>query len=145
MLAHIILYVKDQVASSNFYRYVLDLEPVLDVPGMTEFKLSDTCVLGLMPEKGIKKLLGEKLPDPNEARGIPRAEVYLVVDSAAQYYERALQKNASALSALSLRDWGDQVAYCLDLDAHVLAFAQRAEKNIVRGSSTKPLKREPLS
>ncbi|MFA7335639.1 MAG: VOC family protein [Candidatus Obscuribacterales bacterium] len=131
MLAHIILYVKDQVASSNFYRYVLDLEPVLDVPGMTEFKLSDTCVLGLMPEKGIKKLLGEKLPDPNEARGIPRAEVYLVVDSAAQYYERALQKNASALSALSLRDWGDQVAYCLDLDAHVLAFAQRAEKNIV--------------
>ena len=145
MLAHIILYVKDQVASSNFYRYVLDLEPVLDVPGMTEFKLSDTCVLGLMPEIGIKKLLGEKLPDPNEARGIPRAEVYLVVDSAAQYYERALQKNASALSALSLRDWGDQVAYCLDLDAHVLAFAQRAEKNIVRGSSTKPLKREPLS
>lgn len=131
MLAHIILYVKDQVASSNFYRYVLDLEPVLDVPGMTEFKLSDTCVLGLMPEKGIKKLLGETLPDPNEARGIPRAEVYLVVDSAAQYYERALQKNASALSALSLRDWGDQVAYCLDLDAHVLAFAQRAEKNIV--------------
>lgn len=92
MLAHIILYVKDQVASSNFYRYVLDLEPVLDVPGMTEFKLSDTCVLGLMPEIGIKKLLGEKLPDPNEARGIPRAEVYLVVDSAAQYYERALQK-----------------------------------------------------
>jgi catechol 2,3-dioxygenase-like lactoylglutathione lyase family enzyme len=145
MLAHIILYVKDQVASSNFYRYVLDLEPVLDVPGMTEFKLSDTCVLGLMPEIGIKKLLGEKLPDLNEARGIPRAEVYLVVDSAAQYYERALQKNASALSALSLRDWGDQVAYCLDLDAHVLAFAQRAEKNIVRGSSTKPLKREPLS
>lgn len=130
MLAHIILYVKDQVASSNFYRYVLDLEPVLDVPGMTEFKLSDTCVLGLMPEKGIKKLLGEKLPDPNEAQGIPRAEVYLVVDSAAQYCERALQKNASALSALSLRDWGDQVAYCLDLDAHVLAFAQRAEKNI---------------
>lgn len=130
MLAHIILYVKDQVASSNFYRYVLDLEPVLDVPGMTEFKLSDTCVLGLMPEIGIKKLLGEKLPDPNEAQGIPRAEVYLVVDSAAQYYERALQKNASALSALSLRDWGDQVAYCLDLDAHVLAFAQRAEKNI---------------
>lgn len=145
MLAHIILYVKDQVASSNFYRYVLDLEPVLDVPGMTEFKLSDTCVLGLMPEKGIKKLLGEKLPDPNEARGIPRAEVYLVVDSAAQYYERALQKNASALSALSLRDWGDQVAYCLDLDAHVLAFAQKAEKNIVLGSSTKPLEREPLS
>ena len=129
MLAHIILYVKDQVASSNFYRYVLDLEPVLDVPGMTEFKLSDTCVLGLMPEIGIKKLLGEKLPDPNEARGIPRAEVYLVVDSAAQYYERALQKNASALSALSLRDWGDKVAYCLDLDAHVLAFAERAESD----------------
>ena len=125
MIAHIILYVKDQVASSSFYRYVLDLEPVLDVPGITEFKLSDTCVLGLMPEKGIKKLLGEVLPDPVDGQGIPRAEVYLVVDSAAQYYKRALEKSASALSDLSLRDWGDQVAYCLDLDAHVLAFAQR--------------------
>ena len=131
MDVHIILYVRDQEASTRFYAHVLSIKPTLNVPGMTEFTLPNGTILGLMPEKGIKKLLGEKLPDPNEARGIPRAEVYLVVDSAAQYYERALQKNASAISALSLRDWGDQVAYCLDLDAHVLAFAQRAEKNIV--------------
>lgn len=31
---------------------------------MTEFRLSDDHVLRLMPEAGIKRLLGERLPDP---------------------------------------------------------------------------------
>lgn len=82
MIAHLILYVADQQASTEFYAYVLDMEPTLNVPGMTEFSLSETCVLGLMPEAGIKKLLGTNLPDPATARGIPRAEVYLLVDDA---------------------------------------------------------------
>lgn len=125
MLVHIILYVKDQIASTDFYSHVLGLEPSLNVPGMTEFKLSEACVLGLMPETGIKKLLGTALPDPKLAQGIPRAELYLVVENATAYYERALQKGGSPVSDLDLRDWGQKVAYCLDLDAHVLAFAER--------------------
>lgn len=47
--AHLILYVDDQEASSRFYRNVLETEPTLDVPGMTEFSLRETCTLGLMP------------------------------------------------------------------------------------------------
>lgn len=125
MRAHIILYVESQSVSTDFYRYVLELEPVLNVPGMTEFKLSDTCVLGLMPEAGIKKLLGDALPDPKEGRGIPRAEIYLHVKDVSVDFERALEKGAKPLSQLTLRDWGDAVAYCLDLDGHVLAFAQK--------------------
>jgi uncharacterized protein len=125
MLVHIILYVKDQIASTDFYSQVLGLEPSLNVPGMTEFKLSEACVLGLMPETGIKKLLGATLPDPKLAQGIPRAELYLVVEDATAYYARALQKGGSPVSDLDLRDWGQKVAYCLDLDAHVLAFAER--------------------
>ncbi|MBS2004309.1 MAG: glyoxalase [Cyanobacteria bacterium SZAS LIN-5] len=124
MRTHFILYVKDQAASTNFYRRVLELEPTLNVPGMTEFTLSESSVLGLMPEVGIKKLLGEPLPDPNGASGIPRAELYLVVKDATQFFGRALQSSATALSELNLRDWGHKVAYCLDLDAHVLAFAE---------------------
>lgn len=106
MHTHFILYVKNQDASTNFYRRVLELEPALNVPGMTEFRLSETSVLGLMPEVGIKKLLGESLPDPNQASGIPRAEIYLLVEDASQYFGRALQNGASILSDLASRDWG---------------------------------------
>lgn len=82
-------------------------------------------MLGLMPETGIKKLLGEPLPDPQLARGIPRAEVYLIVENAQAYYWRALSKGARPLSEPVTRDWGHTVAYCLDPDGHVLAFAER--------------------
>ena len=127
MRVHFILYVENQEESTRFYRSVLDLEPVLEVAGMTEFQLNESSVLGLMPETGIKKLLGPALPDPKDARGMPRAEIYLVVSHAKACYDRAMANGAKSLSELAMRDWGQQVAYCLDLDGHVLAFAE-AEK-----------------
>lgn len=66
--------------STAFYAHVLNEQPSLDVPGMTEFTLSADCILGLMPEKGIKRLLGERLPDRALGRGMPRSELYLLVD-----------------------------------------------------------------
>lgn len=48
-----IIYVKDQNKSKNFYKSVLKLDPVLNVPGMTEFQINDFCKLGIMPENGI--------------------------------------------------------------------------------------------
>lgn len=126
MNVHIILYVKDQQESAVFYARVLDLEPTLNVPGMTEFQLNNSCVLGLMPEKGIKKLLGDALPDPKKGRGTPRAEVYLRVENPGPYHKRALSAGATELSPLQRRDWGDRAAYSLDPDGHVLAFAEAA-------------------
>ena len=75
MKAHLIFCVADQKASSKFYSRALALQPRLDVPGMTEFELDGGAVLGLMPVAGIKRLLGDKLPDPAKAAGIPRAEL----------------------------------------------------------------------
>ncbi len=124
MITHFILYVKNQRASSGFYSSVLEQSATLDVEGMTEFKLSDTCVLGLMPEAGIKRLLGDALSDPAGASGLPRAEVYFLVADAAGYLSRAQAHGAVLLSEVLLRDWGDLVGYCLDPDGHVLAFAQ---------------------
>ena len=124
MKAHLILYVSNQALSAAFYARVLALLPQLNVPGMTEFRLSDDLILGLMPVSSIKRLLGERLPDPNNAAGTPRAELYLLVDDPATYYQRALDNGAVELSKLSPRDWGHSVAYCLDLDGHVLAFAR---------------------
>lgn len=123
---HVILYVKDQVTATAFWRVVLDSQPVLDVPGMTEFALGTQVVLGLMPEAGIRSLLGPSLPDPAAAHGVPRAEVYLVVPDAAACHARALAAGASELSALTRRSWGDDAAYSLDPDSHVIAFATRA-------------------
>ena len=122
--AHFILYVRDPRASVAFYRAVLAVAPRLDVPGMAEFELTSGAVLGLMPEAGIVRLLGEGLPSPDAARGVPRAELYLLVDEPGACHARALAAGAKELSALEPRAWGHDAAYSLDPDAHVLAFAR---------------------
>ena len=125
---HLIFYVRDQGAATAFWQAVLGRRPALDVPGMTEFAVVDGVVLGLMPEAGIRSLLGPSLPDPASAQGIPRAELYLVVDDAAVYHARALAAGATELSALAWRSWGDSAAYSLDPDGHVVAFATRSSR-----------------
>ncbi len=121
--SYLILYVADQGAAAAFYAAVLARAPRLDVPGMTEFDLDGGAVLGLMPERGVRALLGAVLPDPAAARGTPRAELYLVVDDPGAYHARALACGARELSPLRARDWGHRAAYALDPDGHVLAFA----------------------
>jgi uncharacterized glyoxalase superfamily protein PhnB len=126
MKANLILYVKNQQQSTEFYAKVLNLMPTLNVPGMTEFKLNNECILGLMPELGIKRLLGDCLPNPEQGSGIPRAELYLRVEDPNTYLNRAIKMGATKLSAVEQRDWGDVVAYALDPDGHVIAFAKSA-------------------
>lgn len=124
MKSHFILYVSDQERARCFYAAALGVEPRLHVQGMTEFDLSEGAVLGLMPEAGIRKLLAPALPDPAPSNGVPRAELYLLVADPAASHERALRAGARELSALASRDWGHTVAYSLDPDGHVLAFAR---------------------
>ena len=93
---------------------------------MTEFRLGPGAVLGLMPAAGIKRLLGDRLPDPGLAAGVPRAELYLVTDDPRAYHQRALDGGAQELSPLAPRDWGHEAAYSLDRDGHVLAFARES-------------------
>lgn len=124
MITNFILYVGDQARSRDFYAAALGMAPRLDVPGMTEFELAPGCVLGLMPEKGIKRLL-PALPDPAAAAGTPRAEVYLTVPDPGAFHARALAAGGRELSPLEPRGWGDKAAYSLDPDGHVLAFAAR--------------------
>lgn len=130
MKVHFILYVSDQERSTSFYSDVLGEVPTLNVPGMTEFRLQDSTVLGLMPETGIVHLLGPAILNPALARGIPRSEVYLVVENPEAFYARAIAAGAHELSRIALRDWGHQAAYCLDPDGHVLAFATSADADL---------------
>ena len=120
-----ILYVSDQKRSTEFYKNTLNKEPVLNVPGMTEFQLSDECKLGIMPETGIVKILQDTVPHPTLGNGIPRCELYIYVDDVDEIYNRAIHAGAKTVSASFLRDWGDVVAYVCDPDGHIVAFAKK--------------------
>lgn len=123
MKCNTILFVKDQKRSRDFWAAALGVEPTLDVPGMTEFTLSKDHVLGLMPEVGIKKLLD--LPDFSSGSGFPRAEIYLTVEDPEARHQVALSSGARELSKLEPRNWGDEAAYSLDPDGHILVFARK--------------------
>ena len=120
MKAHFILYVSDQQNAADFYSTVLHLKPTLDVAGMTEFTLGDDAVLGLMPAAGAERLLGMNVP----TNVGPRAELYLVVDSAVEFHARAVALGAREISPLQARDWGHRAAYSMDVDGNVIAFAE---------------------
>ncbi|MES2587705.1 MAG: VOC family protein [Bacteroidota bacterium] len=121
----IILYVENQAKSRDFYSKLFGLEPVLDVPGMTEFLLSSNLKLGLMPNEGINTILKDKMPHPKLGTGIPRCELYLLVENIETVFEQALKTDAILISPILDRDWGDKVCYFSDLDGHVIAFAEK--------------------
>lgn len=128
--SHFILYVADQARSTVFYAAAFGFGPRLNVAGMSEFALPGGGVLGLMPEQGIRKLLGIAEQEPALDGRSPRCELYLIVGDPAAWHARALAAGARELSPLSLRDWGHAAAYSLDPDGHVLAFASEVEANL---------------
>ncbi|MGD0712199.1 MAG: VOC family protein [Bacteroidales bacterium] len=119
----IILYVADQQRSRDFYKAILNKEPSLDVPGMTEFALNEKTQLGLMPENGIAKILGDALPHPAKGNGIPRCEIYIAVENVKQSFDNLILNGGKAISEPQMRNWGHVVAYGSDPDGHVIALA----------------------
>ncbi len=124
----IIIYVADQERSTTFYKAILNKEPILNVPGMTEFHLTNDLLLGIMPENSIAKILTDKTPHPSTGNGIPRCELYLFPDDIEEMYERALKAGAKEISKIQDRDWGDAVGYLADLDGHILALAKKKSR-----------------
>lgn len=120
-----IIYVKDQEKARQFYQNVLQREPTLDVPGMTEFELSENTFLGIMPGEGIVKILENKINNPNNIKDMPRCELYLYVSNPDEHYERTIEAGGQGISKGQWRNWGDYVSYCMDLDGNVIAFASK--------------------
>ncbi len=123
--AYFILYVHDQARSATYYGEVLAQTPIVDVPGITEFQLNEGSILAVMPVKSAAKLLGESVFPASS--GVPKAELYLVVDGPERFHRRALSCGGSELSPMQLRDWGHRAAYSVDTDGHVLAFAEKVD------------------
>lgn len=94
---------------------------------MTEFAISDTAKLGLMPEEGISRILEGRIPHPQSANGAPRSELYLYVDHPVDYFNRLVAAGGSQISPGALRSWGDYTAYGADPDGHLVAFAKKRE------------------
>lgn len=120
--AQFILYVADQRRARDFYRRVLAAEPVLDVPGMTEFDLGGA-TLGLMPAASMEALLSGQI----HAGDGQRCELYLRRGDAAAALARAADGGGRILDDLRDRSWGERAGYLLDPDGHVLALAVAAE------------------
>lgn len=123
----IILYVKDQQKSTNFYQTVFRKKPDLNVPGMTEFILNDFCKLGLMPNDGIAKIITPSLPHPNLGNGIPRCELYFIVENLQEEYQNIKNLDIKIISEIKERNWNDTAFYFSDLDGHVIAFAEKTK------------------
>lgn len=123
----IIFYVKDQEKSTAFYTALFDREPTIHVPGMTEMPLTETLALGLMPGEGIVKILQGKVKDPNENNDYPRCELYIRIEDPEASYQKALMLGAKGISGLTMRNWGEEVAYCSDFDGNLIAFAKMSK------------------
>ncbi|MEZ0005574.1 putative glyoxalase superfamily protein PhnB [Flavobacterium sp. 28YEA47A] len=123
-LVEIILYVNDQQISTDFYQKIFRKSPELNVPGMTEFRISENCKLGLMPNHGIATILTDKTPHPDKGNGIPRCELYLYVEDIELEYDNAINSGARLISPIEDRNWGDKACYFSDADGHIIAFAQ---------------------
>lgn len=124
-LTQIILYVNDQEISSTFYERIFRTKPNLNVPGMTEFIISENCKIGLMPNKGIAKILADKTPHPDTGSGIPRCELYLYVDNIQSEFDNAVECGAKLICPITEMNWGDNACYFSDPDGHILAFAEK--------------------
>lgn len=124
-LLQTILYVNDQKISREFYQKIFRKTADLDVPGMTEFILSENAKIGLMPNDGIAKILADKTPHPRDGNGIPRCELYFYVQNIEKEYQNALQSGAKLISPVEDRDWGDKACYFSDPDGHILVFAEK--------------------
>ena len=125
---HLILYISNQKKSTDFYTNLLDKKPILNVPGMTELQLNPFTKLGLMPEKGIAKIL-HNMPNPELANGIPKCELYLFVNDVKKTFDKAVKLGAKEINLPQERDWGDFVGYVSDFDGNILAFAKKTTKD----------------
>lgn len=118
-----VLYIENLEISKKFYSVLLDQEPILDELGMVEFQLMPNVKLGLMPLKGIVKLLGMAVR--HKAGDYPPCcELYLKHADPEGCLERLDAAGGKIVQPLKTMSWGDEVAYAIDPDGHVLAFAR---------------------
>ena len=124
----LIIYVENQEKARDFYKQVLAMEPLMDVPGMTEFKLDKNVLLGIMPNEGIARIMEGKVKNLGKSAAVPKCELYLPVDDPDEYYHRLIKAGGTGIVEGKARPWGDYTAYGMDPDGNLIAFAKSTNK-----------------
>lgn len=118
-----VLYVEDLEISKAFYATMLDQTPSKDDPQIVEFQLMGNVKLALMPLKGIVQTLNLAVRHRPEGC-MPACEIFLMhpdPEGCLVFFEAA---GGKLIQPLKLMEWGEEVAYGLDPDGHMVAFAR---------------------
>jgi len=124
MKTYFIIYVEDFYKSKIFYELLFNIKPIIDEPGMVEFRLPDNSTFGIMPNTSLEKLFGSDFKIEKHRKSLPKTELYFLVDDAISFHNKAIQLGSTEIRAFSEMDWGHKVAYSLNHDGHILAFAE---------------------
>ncbi len=124
---YFIIYVDDIDKTKMFYELLFDINPEIDESGMCELELPNGAVLGIMPNSSLEKLFGAEYKVNDKKNSSPKFEFYFQIDNAEALHKKALQLGALELRKFTKMDWGDNVAYCVNHDGHILAFAERGK------------------
>lgn len=128
MKTYFIIYVDDLDKTKLFYELLFNIKPVIDEPGMAEFKLPDESTLGIMPNTSLEKLFGSDFKIEKNRKSLPQTELYFLVDDALPFHNKAVQLGATEIRAFSKMDWGHKAAYSINHDGHILAFAEETKQ-----------------
>lgn len=118
---NIVLYVQDLERSKNFYELLLNVASA-DEPGNTEFPLTESTNLSLVPIEGLQRFLPQEHFAPAAAL---KAELYLFVDDPSRYLQQAEALGGRIVAQPEFKPWGHKVGYCVDPDGYMLAFASK--------------------
>lgn len=118
-----VFYVENLDTSKLFYTTVLDQSPILDAPELVEFQLMRNFKLGLVPLKGIVHTLNLAVRHRPEGC-MPACEICLKHEDPEGCLVLFEAAGGKLIQPLKTMDWGEEVAYGLDPDGHMIAFSR---------------------
>jgi len=122
-----ILATRDLKQATTFYTTAFDWSVRLQNKSYVEFDLPAGRSLALCTREGFRAQVGEWPLSVGKGE-ISNVQVYLRCDDLARTIARLHSAGARPLSKLRARDWGEEVAYFLDPDGHVIAVARPLTK-----------------
>jgi len=122
-LALVILAVTDVRRAVGLYQQALEWELLVDEPVYAELRSPAGTRLGLYDRAGFSRNTGSEVSSVRPGATTASELYFLTVDAEAAV-QRFLAAGARLLSALALRDWGDEAAYLADLDGNVVVVAR---------------------
>jgi predicted enzyme related to lactoylglutathione lyase len=122
-LALVILAVPDLERATRFYREAFLWPQTVDSNVYVEFELVDNQRFGLYKREAFAHNTGQAPVETPEGY-LTGTEIYFYTDDIQESISKLEKVGARRLSALQMRDWGDEAAYFADLDGNVIVLAR---------------------